>query len=76
MTPTGKDRKKNKKPTRTNSKAPGAESGQVEAAAGDGRRAARNIAQVREKLSAAIEDPNMREQIVRAMRSLFYEDQR
>lgn len=76
MTPTGKDRKGTKKPARTKAKALGAEAAQIAAAAGDGRLAARSVAQIREKLSAAIEDPKTREQIVRAMRSLFYEDER
>ncbi len=40
----------------------------------DERRAARNVAKIKEKLSTAMDDPQMREQIVRAMRSLMYED--
>lgn len=40
----------------------------------DERRAARNVDRIREKLSTAMDDPHMREQIVRAMRSLINED--
>ncbi len=46
----------------------------VDAATVDERRAARNVAKIREKLSTAMDDPQMREQIVCAMRSLMYED--
>jgi len=46
----------------------------IDAATADERRAARNVAKIREKLSTAMDDPQMREQIVRAMRSLMYED--
>ncbi len=42
----------------------------------DERRAARNVAKIRERLSEAMDDPQMREQIVRAMRSLMYEDEK
>lgn len=38
------------------------------------QRAARNVAKIRAKLSVAMEDPHMREQIVRAMRRLINED--
>ncbi len=40
----------------------------------DGRRAAQNVAKIRDKLSAAMDDPQMREQLLRAMRSMMYED--
>ena len=40
----------------------------------DGRRAAQNVAKIREKLSAAMDDPQMRGQLLRAMRSMMYED--
>lgn len=40
----------------------------------DGRRAAQNVAKIREKLSAAMDDPQMRDQLLRAMRSMMYED--
>ena len=40
----------------------------------DERRAARNVDKIRNKLSAAMDDPHMREQIVRAMRSLINEE--
>ena len=40
----------------------------------DQKRAARNVAKLRAKLSEALDDPNMREQIVHAMRSMMYED--
>ena len=49
---------------------------QVTSAADDERRAARNVAKIRERLSEAMDDPKMREQIVRAMRSLMYEDEK
>jgi hypothetical protein len=38
------------------------------------KRAARNIALIREKLATALDDPQMREQIVRAMRTLINEE--
>ena len=38
------------------------------------KRAARNVDKIRAKLSAAMDDPQMREQIVRAMRDLINED--
>jgi len=38
------------------------------------KRAARNVEQLRNKLSSAMDDPHMREQIVRAMRQLMNED--
>lgn len=40
----------------------------------DERRAARNVDKIRGKLSAAMDDPLMREQIVRAMRQLINEE--
>jgi NADH/NAD ratio-sensing transcriptional regulator Rex len=40
----------------------------------DKRRAAYNVTKLRKKLSNALGDPQMREQILRAMRSLMYED--
>jgi hypothetical protein len=40
----------------------------------DERRAARNVEKIRGKLSAAMDDPLVREQIVRAMRELINED--
>lgn len=46
------------------------------ATAADEKRAARNVAKIRERLSNAMDDPKMREQIVRAMRSLMYEDEK
>lgn len=45
----------------------------VAAHTADEKRAARNVANIRNKLSAAMDDPHMREQIVRAMRSLINE---
>ena len=39
----------------------------------DDRRAARNIAKLRAKLTAALDDPNMRDQMVRAMREMMNE---
>jgi hypothetical protein len=62
------DKKKAKKPV------PAVPALKVEATSADDKRAARNVAQIREKLSTALDDPQMREQIVRAMRSLMYED--
>jgi hypothetical protein len=38
------------------------------------KRAARNVEHLRNKLSSAMDDPHMREQIVRAMRQLMNED--
>lgn len=38
------------------------------------KRAARNVEKLRNKLSSAMDDPHMREQIVRAMRQLINED--
>lgn len=40
----------------------------------DGKRAARNVAFIREKISKALDDPNKREGIVRAMRSMLNEE--
>jgi hypothetical protein len=64
-----KDRSKSKKPVKAKAPPPS-----VDIEAADERRAARNVAQIREKLSTAMEDPIMRDQIVRAMRGLMYED--
>ncbi|MBY0510668.1 MAG: hypothetical protein K2P94_11025 [Rhodospirillaceae bacterium] len=38
------------------------------------KRAARNVEKLRNTLSSAMDDPHMREQIVRAMRQLINED--
>lgn len=40
----------------------------------DGRRAARNIDKLKAKLTAALDDPQIREQMVRAMREMMNED--
>lgn len=40
----------------------------------DDRRAARNIDKLKAKLTAALDDPQMREQMVRAMREMMNED--
>lgn len=42
----------------------------------DDKRAARNVAKIRQRLATAMDDPAMRDQIVRAMRSLIYEDEK
>ncbi len=42
--------------------------------AGGHGRAARNVEQIRTKLSAALDDPHQRDQIVAAMRRLINED--
>jgi hypothetical protein len=38
------------------------------------KRAARNVEKLKNKLSSAMDDPHMREQIMRAMRQLINED--
>ena len=82
MTPSKKDRGKAKKPQKSRAKSnakgktPVAKPPEIASEAIDDRRAARNVAHIREKLSAAIADPKMRDQIVRAMRSLIYEDKK
>ena len=48
----------------------------VEFDAADNRRAASNVAKIRERLAEAMDDPQKREQIVRAMRSLMQEDEK
>jgi hypothetical protein len=48
--------------------------GKIVAETTDERRAARNVAQIRTKLAAAMEDPHVREQIARAMRQLINEE--
>jgi hypothetical protein len=42
----------------------------------DARRAARNVDKLRAKLTAALDDPNMRDQMVRAMREMMNEDKK
>ena len=75
----GKGGKDPRKPGAAKSKAPKGKAPiapplQMTADTADERRAARNVAQIRNKLSAAMEDPHVREQIVRAMRNLLHED--
>jgi len=41
---------------------------------GDEKRAARNVEKLKQKLSAALDDPLKREQIVRAMRTMMEEE--
>ncbi len=74
MKPPAKNRAKSKRPPKAKTKPPADIAPQIAIVTGDDRRAARNVAQVRDKLTAALDDPMMREQIVRAMRGLIYED--
>ena len=82
MTPSEKDHGKGKNPQRSRAKSkargktPATKPPEIASEAIDDRRPARNVAHIREKLSAAIAAPKMREQIVRAMRSLIYEDKK
>ncbi len=63
-------------PKKPGSKKPDGKQGvsKVVAETRDEKRAARNVAKIRNKLATAMEDPHMREQIVRAMRNLINED--
>ena len=82
MTPSGKDPAKSKKLRRastlpkTKGKALTNSPPAIIPEGADDRRAARNVAHIRAKLTAAIADPKMRDQIVRAMRSFIYEDEK
>jgi hypothetical protein len=49
---------------------------QITANTPDEKRAARNVAKIRERLSEAMDDPQMREQIVNAVRRLMHEDEK
>ncbi len=40
----------------------------------DARRAARNVKHIRDKISKALDDPDKREQLVRAVRDMMHED--
>jgi hypothetical protein len=46
----------------------------VDAGSADARRAARNVKHIRAKIAAALDDPNKREQLVRAVRDMLNED--